>query len=293
MYVREGFPGQRLRVLSRPLVDAALQRPILQKLLVTDAGYFPQASDHGRFRPHGAPEVIVILCVSGVGWVEVNDQPYRVGKGVAVVLPAAIRHRYHADVYDPWSIWWAHVTGADVNVLVEAILGSPGDPLVQVRDVFACALAFEEAMQALEADETDASLFRAAGAMWRLLAILASDRQRGPTGQGDRVEQIQDYLRANLQTRETVADLAQRVHLSPSHFSALFKKATGLSVMEYLQRLRLARARELLTTTDASIRQVSTQVGYVDPLYFSRVFRRANGVSASEFRSTNGRATHH
>ena len=90
-----------------------------------------------------------------------------------------------------------------------------------------------------------------------------------------------------------MADLAQRVHLSPSHFSALFKKATGLSVMEYLQRLRLARARELLTTTDASIRQVSTQVGYVDPLYFSRVFRRANGVSASEFRSTNGRATHH
>ena len=55
-----GFPNQRLVVVPRPLVREALERPITRRLVVTDAGVFPAAEEHGRYRPQGAEETIVI-----------------------------------------------------------------------------------------------------------------------------------------------------------------------------------------------------------------------------------------
>ena len=70
MYLRDGFPGQRLHVLPRLLVGEALQRKPTSRMLVTDAGYFPHAAMHGRIRRAGAPEAIVIMCAEGSGWCE-------------------------------------------------------------------------------------------------------------------------------------------------------------------------------------------------------------------------------
>lgn len=194
---------------------------VLGRLLVTDAGYFPRASAHGRSRPQGAPEAVVILCVSGAGVVDLGDTTVRVDKGSAVVLPPGVRHRYRAEARDPWTIWWAHVMGADVLEFMTAILGDPANPLIPVRNIFRSALAPEDTVQALETDEYDASLLRASAAMWSLLASFASDRlSGGPAGNADRIGLVQDYLRANLQTKDTVTGLARMANLSTSHFSA-------------------------------------------------------------------------
>src|SRR6187402_1579197 len=72
--VHEGFLGQRLRVLPRPVVKAAQHHPIVRRFLVTDAGYFPHAAQHGRARTHGARETVVMVCTDGAGWVEVDGQ---------------------------------------------------------------------------------------------------------------------------------------------------------------------------------------------------------------------------
>jgi transcriptional regulator GlxA family with amidase domain len=59
-----------------------------------------------------------------------------------------------------------------------------------------------------------------------------------------------------------------------------------MGVVEYHKRLRSARARELLITTDATVADIAHSVGYDDPFYFSRQFRAINGTSPSEYRSS-------
>ena len=66
---------------------------------------------------------------------------------------------------------------------------------------------------------------------------------------------------------------------------SLFRKATGLGVLEYQIGQRMARARELLDTTDMPIGSIARAIGYQDPFYFSRHFRHIHGVSASQYRS--------
>ena len=59
---------------------------------------------------------------------------------------------------------------------------------------------------------------------------------------------------------------------------------TGFSVLDYVKRLRMARSRQLLITSEHSVAEIGAAVGYVDPFYFSRQFREVNGQSPREFR---------
>jgi AraC-like DNA-binding protein len=282
--VRDGFPGQRFRVLPRPLVESALHEPVTGRLLVTDAGYFPHAAAHGRVRPHGARESIVMVCTAGAGLVSVGGVEHPAVAGDAIVLPAGRPHRYVADLADPWSIWWMHVSGSDSHELVAAVVGD-GASVLPLRDAGSAAAAMESVVGALERDDTTPSLYTAAGAAWSMLAQLAAERRGGPAPDLDRMRVIQDLIRADLAAPFTVPGLARRAGLSASHFSALFRRATGLAVMEYVKRLRSARARELLMTTDLTVAEVAERVGYSDPFYFSRQFHAVNGTSPSAFRA--------
>jgi len=285
VYVHEGFLGQRLRVLPRPVVREARSQPIVRRFLVTDAGYFPHAAMHGRARARGANETVVMVCTDGAGWVEVEDRrPERVERGDAVVLTAHVRHRYRADRSDPWTIWWLHALGEDVDDFVATILEEDAGPVVKLRDVYATVQSLEEVVSALEEDESMPMLIVAAGAAWRVLAQIAVSRMRGAGATHDRIRQVQEYLRNNLDTTFSVPELAAMAGLSTSHFSALFRASADTSVKDYLKRLRSARARELLLTTDLPVSHIAAAVGYDDALYFSRQFRAVNGVSPSDFR---------
>lgn len=254
-------------------------------MLVTDAGYFPHAAAHGRSRPGGAEQTIVIACADGAGWIELDGrEPARVAAGTVVVIPAGVPHRYRADERDPWSIWWMHVHGADVPALVEVILGEGGDPLIRPTDALSVTASIEEAVTALERDDTEPMLYIAAGAAWRALSQLASERLRGPAHTSDRIQAVQDFLRTHLASSSSVSELAKLAGLSVSHFSALFRASAGIGVVAYVNRLRCARAGELLITTELSIQDVATAVGYADAFYFSRQFRALNGQSPREFR---------
>lgn len=286
--IRDGFPGQRLRVLPRPRVVEALAEPITSTLLVTDAGHFPHAAAHGRARPRGADEVVVILCTDGAGHVDVRGEQYDLAPGDVVVIPAGAAHRYRADPLDPWTIWWLHVVGSGSDAFVSAITESSGEfsPVLSVHDPYAARAAIEHALVSLERDDTVASLRSASGAAWALLAQLSADRARGTAEAGDPILAVQDYLRENLDSTATVAELARIAGFSASHFSARFRQSSGTGVVEYHKRLRSARARELLITTDASVADIAHTVGYDDPFYFSRHFRAINGTSPTQYRAT-------
>lgn len=79
-------------------------------------------------------------------------------------------------------------------------------------------------------------------------------------------------------------DVAAIVNLSPSHFSVVFGRETGESFKDYLTRVRIERAKELLRTTNMKCAEVAYQSGYSDPHYFSYVFRKNTGLPPQQFR---------
>ena len=88
------------------------------------------------------------------------------------------------------------------------------------------------------------------------------------------IEYMQQHLREPIATR----DIAAQVHLSPSRFRTLFREQTGLGPAQFLQRLRLRRARLLLERTFLSVHDVMALVGYKDADQFTRDFLQTHGI---------------
>jgi AraC family transcriptional regulator len=101
------------------------------------------------------------------------------------------------------------------------------------------------------------------------------------------LQRLADYLRANLAENITLAELAAVAGLSSFHFARSFRKATGLAPHQYLIRLRVERARELLQQkqADKSLAAVAAEVGFYDQSHLSRHFRRIVGVTPLRFQA--------
>lgn len=284
MRLPDGFPGQRLRVLPAPVAAEALRRPPTSGLLVTDAGFFPKTANHGRQRVLGTPETILIVCTDGAGYARVAGRTAAITAGKALVLAPGQPHAYWAESRNPWTIWWVLVTGSHVADFTDLLLTGAGSVLVTLDDPYRAVSVIDDAITCLESDETVPTLVSAAGAGYALLAQLAADAAAGSSGRTEPVRQAQEHLRRHFDKPVDVAELARTAGLSTSHFSALFRAATGGGVLEYAKRLRMASARELLITSSRSIGDIAGAVGYSDAFYFSRQFRTVHGCSPSEYR---------
>ncbi len=99
-----------------------------------------------------------------------------------------------------------------------------------------------------------------------------------------KIEQSIAYMSQHLNQPLQVATLAAAVNVSPSHYSALFKRWMGSSPIDYFIRLRMRHACQLFDNTSLNVKAVAAALGYDDPFYFSRIFKSINRVTPSEYR---------
>jgi len=92
------------------------------------------------------------------------------------------------------------------------------------------------------------------------------------------------YLHQNFSRPLARWEIAEGIGVSEDYLSRVFNRELGISPWDYLNRYRVAQAKELLRQTHHSIRQIGRRVGFSDPAYFSRVFRRISGMSPSVYR---------
>ena len=91
-------------------------------------------------------------------------------------------------------------------------------------------------------------------------------------------------IREMLEGELSIQQLAEELGVSYSNFRKLFKEYTGLSPSTYQQDLRLQRAKELLTTTDLSVKEIAYRLNFESPDYFSSKFKAKMGVKPSEIK---------
>lgn len=99
-----------------------------------------------------------------------------------------------------------------------------------------------------------------------------------------RARRVLSYMEENLGIPITVAELAQRVNLSASHFSRGFKQTFGITVHAYLMRRRIEVAKMLMAETSAELSDIAIRCGLSDQSHLTRWFRRVVGVTPGRWR---------
>lgn len=95
-----------------------------------------------------------------------------------------------------------------------------------------------------------------------------------------------EYMKYNLSNKISLVDIAASVHMSKYHFIRIFKNNTGYSPYEYLQKLRMDTAKHLLQTTNKTIGEISSAVGYQSEMGFTSAFSEKVGISPGRYRNS-------
>lgn len=214
------------------------------------------------------------------------EQPIRAGD-IFLLFPGEW-HNYHPLPESSWKSYWIGYRGRNMDDRVNAGFLSPEKPIYHVGFSSDIVRLYNSAMQAAR-EEAACMQQMLAGIVNHLIGLMYSLERNIVLGHDTwhvrMVNQACLRIREALETDLTIQKLAGDLGVSYSNFRKLFKEYTGISPSMYQQDLKLQRAKELLTTTSLSIKEIAYRLNFESPDYFSSKFKIKTGQKPSDFRA--------
>ncbi|GAA4307161.1 AraC family transcriptional regulator [Mucilaginibacter gynuensis] len=288
---RDGFEGEKfISIPQKVWKDVSKRDPSFFQIFITHIGYFPRAHFHYRERRKGCEDNIFFYCLQGKGHYILDDKRYEVVANQYVFIPATDKYiRYWADSDDPWTIYWVHFSGDNMNgfnsfLNLDAHKGPVSIPFNnKAIDIW------HNIFQCLEMGYSIENLCNANFCLYNFIATFLFPESHITVAKDESTDVITltiVHMRANLDKKLTVEDMAKQHNLSSSYFSILFRKSTGMPPIDYFIHLKMQKACQLLYSDETKIKNVAMELGYDDPYYFSRIFKKFMGTSPEQYRLT-------
>jgi AraC-like DNA-binding protein len=197
-------------------------------------------------------------------------------------------HSYHPTPDTGWKSYWIGFRGRNMDDRVRAGFLSPQKPIYHVGFSDEIVGLYKEAYRTaiIEAAYSQQLM---AGMVNHLIGLMYSLERNIQLGRNqahvDLISRARLRIRESLESSLTIQQVADEIGVSYSNFSKLFKEHTGISPAIYQQDLRLQRAKELLSTTNMSVKEIAYRLNFESPDYFSAKFKSKTGRRPSELRS--------
>ncbi len=204
---------------------------------------------------------------------------------VFLLFPGAW-HRYTPDRETGWHEHWIGFDGDLARRWQKHKFISAQNPVLKINAEDTMLATFSHVMQSVRANRPALQQVLA-GATASLLGLYYSAQQSPPacgTQDSNAVELAIARIQNDFARALDMKLLAQELGVGYSWFRSNFTTHTGLSPHQYLLELRLVRARNLLTETELSIKEIAVQTGFEDEHYFSRLFRQKLNLTPSQWR---------
>lgn len=225
----------------------------------------------------------VLLVHSGQIELFGRDSYATAGKGFAVVLqgeavhairPMGQRYVRSAIHFDPGLL--RHSELKSVNALLEE---RTARVVTLSGDSFRRTLWATHELKARLPAQTTRSLLQLV-----LSEVCAAAEENPADAYPEMLNAILQYMASNLDTRESVRELACKFFISERQLHRLFKQHLGCSPQHYWRRLRLSRALEILPSSPAPVKQIANRLGYASQRGFEQAFKEHTGLSPGEYR---------
>lgn len=233
-------------------------------------------------------EYQLLYITSGTGVFRSDHQrECRIGAGDLFLLFPGERHTYRPDPLDGWHSYWIGFKGRNMDDRVKAGFLSVEKPVYHVGFSEKIVSLYESAYRSA-VEEAAYSQQVLAGIVNHLIGLMYALERNIALGRDgahvDMINRARLRIRTTLESNITIQQITEELGVSYSNFRKLFKEYTGISPSLYQQDLKLQRAKELLSTTSMSIKEIAYQLNFESPDYFSSKFRLKTGAKPSEFR---------
>jgi AraC-like DNA-binding protein len=222
----------------------------------------------------------------GSGIYETKDGTFELKTGSVFIVFPGVWHRYRPNTSEGWSETYIGFSGPVIEQLFSKTIFSAKKPVIDIGIREEIIDTYYKIFE-LSLNEKPGFQHIASGMIVKLLGYLISfEKQKDFSGKevSKIIEVIRFKIRQELNQNIDFIKLSSDHHVSYSYLRKMFKKYTGISPGQYQLQLRIMHAKELIISTDKSIKEICYKTGFQSIHYFSRLFKQKTGISPSEFR---------
>ena len=252
-------------------------------LFVNCSGLTEQTAEFSIYHPNGRRDYTLNYLHEGELTVSFGDNASQtLTSGAMIVVPPNVKTIYFHKDGDPIKVYYAHFTGNYANAFLEGNGISPEGCIRNLSPSSILANNFQSLLDEMKNPPDSQAIQRTAAKL--ILTLTELSQQATQAEHRRRLKRSFEYLHQNFTQSFSKSELAKLEGLGISQFNLLFHQITGQTPSQYVTRLRMNLACQLLPNVNYSIGDVAKLCGYDDMFYFSRVFKQSCGISPSLYR---------
>ena len=186
-----------------------------------------------------------------------------------------------------WSLRWCHFYGPSMSAIYAKYCERGGLPVIRGADVSQYCTILTD-IYTLASSSDYIRDMRINGKLNDLLTLLMeSSWHQGNSSNAPKkmdISLVKSFLDEHYSEKLSLESVASHFFIDKHYLARLFKEQYGVTLVTYLQQVRITHAKRMLRFTDKSIEEIGLECGIGELNYFSRVFKKLEGVSPSEFR---------
>lgn len=244
-------------------------------------GYFDCKPNYAVHRNIHNSYLLIVMMAGALNF-QTRRQRGTIRVGQALLLDCNLPHSYQAQ--GKCSFTFIHFDGAQSRDIFEYINRSSGSVIrltdsTRMHELVGELLGYMRDDRRVNESQTSAMLYGI------LMVLMQASGVSGEGAIGNSiVDQAIDYIQSHLAENLTVETIAANAGYSPSYFSHVFHKETGVSPYHFVVKSRMDYAMQLLQTTRLSVQDIAFQVGFNSIANFCYAFRKEKGMSPHEYR---------
>lgn len=239
-----------------------------------------QTQDYNCNREHGRLDYQIIYVYKGIGHFYLDGRWTTLTAGNLVLYRPSEPQFYAYYAHEKPEIYWLHFTGNQCDRILEQY----SIKNCYIGENLSIKLLFQDMITELQLKKLHYEDIVLNQLYILFACIHRSSHQTLRSAENDfSIDRLLIEMNQNYARNWDVPTMADYCKLGNSYFAHTFKQRMGLSPMQYLNHLRIEKAKDLLTGNSLSVAAVARLVGYDDPLYFSRVFKKFTGIPPQSF----------
>ncbi len=220
----------------------------------------------------------------------VTTRRYEIQAGQGFLICPGLINTYRADETHPWKYVWIEFDGLRASESLRYAGLTAAQPIYRADDE-AQSNRVRDLMLYI-ADHSEAPAIHLIGYLYLFVDALMQSSATRVSAQENQlkdfyIQEAVNYIEQNYQRNLTVEEVADACRLNRSYFSKLFKDNVGCPPQEFLIRVRLAKAMELMCSSNAAIGEIAVRCGYSNQFHFSRAFKKHYGIPPQKWRAQN------
>ncbi|WP_028551546.1 AraC family transcriptional regulator [Paenibacillus sp. UNC451MF] len=227
-----------------------------------------------------------LQCIHGQGVLEICGKTITVSKGQGMLLFPEVPHAYWP-VIEPWTLQWVDFDGKWVNEILRSFNFYESTVLYMLHlEPF---LARFNEMNTIVSMKKNKASFDSSHHLYGLFLDLfqytSSSENRSNHEQFEQLKPALQYIEQHFTNPISLQDLADQLSVTTHYTCVLFQQTLGTRPVEYINRYRIRKAKELLLQEEfLEVKTISEKVGFGNPSYFINTFKKNEGLTPRDFR---------